>query len=165
MDKKLYSRLRADGLGAKEALRAARIAATWEELEARGLVRMYRSADEDVDLRDYEECDRASIREQIERDGAWGVVTEYLKQGEWEHADSIWGCIGYQDVLDPAENYYVTDLQDEAIEKALLLEAGQEGPQEAQDEAEAAGLASTPQLELKCPVCGAVRAAGVVCKS
>ena len=49
-------------------------------------------------------------RDVVARDGAWGVVGEYWDGEEWQHADSIWGCVGYKDAADPFDNSYAADI-------------------------------------------------------
>jgi len=48
--------------------------------------------------------------EAYDRGGAWGTVGEYWDGECWQVADSVWGHVGYKNVLDPFENSYVADI-------------------------------------------------------
>lgn len=98
--RKIYRELRRLGWRASDALRSARIRAEFAALEG-NQVRLRVVPDDDWSFAiecacdDAERC-TARNRERAERDGVWGIVSEYLDPltGEWEHADSVWGFIG-----------------------------------------------------------------------
>lgn len=136
---KTYKRFRKDapfmlvGRQAELALEAAKTLTTFRTLEDQGLVRIEAIPEEesyfDV-FGDNEGLDRnghpisreqarQNIIDTLERDGCWYVVTEYLspETEEWEHADSIGMCTGYNDPTSPFENCYVIQLMQEAIDK------------------------------------------------
>ena len=111
------------GMGARKAVRAARILAKWEEL-GEGCVRMRAEAEEESYMDSYGEPEgyvdgngrrvsvaqaRKELVELIERDGCWRTVSEYFDGQEWQHADSCGMHTGYKDVLSPFENWYVVD--------------------------------------------------------
>jgi hypothetical protein len=113
-----YHRLRRAGWRAEEAIRAARILERWDKAESDGLVRLQAIPDEDWTIKDNgcscgnPVCQRRE-RESFERDGAWGSVGEYrtdTDSEDWTHADSVWGHVGYNDVLSPLENPYILDI-------------------------------------------------------
>jgi len=155
MDKQtaqLYSKFRANspfmlvGSNAALALSSAKTLIRFRELEEQGKVRLRAEAEQDSYFDVYGNEDgytnaqghevsaeqaRENIIEQIERDGCWWVVSEYLEtetcdiedckcqfhrkpRETWEQADSIGMCI-YNDPTDPFENCYVIDLMDAAI--------------------------------------------------
>lgn len=66
--------------------------------------------------------ERQDIIEQIERTGCWFVVSEFYADGAWHHADSVGMCAGYENPLDPAENWYIEDLMRAAI-RALEMQS------------------------------------------
>lgn len=116
--KDLYSKFRKNppfmrvGHNAADALNAARTIARFRELEADGKVRLRVEFDDDCDVSWMDEKQREDW------DGeAYGTITEYLCEscGSWNHADSVWGHIGYRDVSSPFENCYVVDEMAEAI--------------------------------------------------
>lgn len=110
------------GFNAKQALQAARTLASWEDSEAQGLVRLRCEIDTDADV---------SWMDAKQWDGmAYGSIGEYRLpececcglQSDWMVASSVWGHIGYNDVLDPFENCYIVDIMAEtldALERAL----------------------------------------------
>ena len=59
--------------------------------------------------------ERQEIIDQIERTGCWFVVSEFYADGQWHHADSVGMCAGYENPLNPAENWYIEDLMRAAI--------------------------------------------------
>lgn len=125
------------GRQAEMALRDARALREWRELEAQGKVRL-RAEDEQESYFDvYGEPDtereRKAIIESIELNGNYWCVAEYLVREEcpagdcecpfhrdgreeWEQADSIGMCAGYNDPLDPFENCYIIQLMQSAID-------------------------------------------------
>jgi hypothetical protein len=62
-------------------------------------------------------CPRHQLeRDSLERDGAWGIIAEYIDDnGNWQHADSCWGFVGYRNPADPVQNAYVVDLMQSAL--------------------------------------------------
>jgi hypothetical protein len=111
-----YRKFRAEGLRASHAMHAARTELAWDEAEAAGLVRLRWVPDEEcyddsyIDMwTDVRECDRKRMRKdlwaQIERDGVWGIVAEYVSPvcpcckhgGVWEQGGSVWGFVGERD--------------------------------------------------------------------
>jgi hypothetical protein len=92
---------------------------TFRALESDGLVRLRALPETESYFDVYGEPDSAQERQeiidQIERTGCWFVVSEYLADGQWHHADSIGMCV-YNRPLDPAENCYVEDLMRAAID-------------------------------------------------
>lgn len=120
-----YVRLRKAGMGARYALVTARVWDRFEDLEDAGLVRIVAQPDEDATIedaageRDPHMSDRSwqEYLGMICDRGIYGVVGEYRVSGdsEWVTADSVWGCAGYRDVTDPAENWYVGDIMSETL--------------------------------------------------
>ena len=92
---------------------------TFRALESDGLVRLRALPEIESYFDVYGEPDSAQERQeiidQIDRNGCWFVVSEYLANGEWHHADSVGMCV-YARPLDPAENCYVEDLMRAAID-------------------------------------------------
>lgn len=68
---------------------------------------------------------RKKLWEQIEREGVWGLVGEYLDaSGRWEEADSVWGIIGDDDDYYPQIKQAALDAYDrECVEEARSLGA------------------------------------------
>jgi hypothetical protein len=113
-----YGRFRKAGMPANHALHAARVEVEFARLEDAGLVRI--SAEPDEDEYDPGDCLEGMSEEsqrrfwdRINNLGVWGTVGEYRThpEGYWETGDSCWGHAGYQYVLDPLENWYVTDIK------------------------------------------------------
>lgn len=104
------------------ALNKARTLKQWRTAEAAGRVRLRAEPEQENYFDVYGEPDteqeRKAITEQIERDGCWLVVAEYLCRycGQWKHGDSIGMCI-YANPLDPFQNDYVTDLMAATLDK------------------------------------------------
>lgn len=109
----LYLAERAKGEPARHAWRNAIIRRKFEALEDAGYARIERPYDDDADLswldQDHYQADRggrAYVKrmKQIARDeGCYGIVGEYRlepESREWEHADSVWGFLGLDDVSD-----------------------------------------------------------------
>jgi hypothetical protein len=134
-----YLRFRESGMPAAHAADSARTALAWEALEAAGFVKVTAEPDDD-----YEWADDAE-RERFGDDGAWGSVGWYTldpedavpepelgrgKHDGWTLTESVWGHVGYRDVLDPAENWYVADVMDATVR------------------------AFREALKSRCPVCG-----------
>jgi hypothetical protein len=91
-------------------------------LESQGLVRLRALPETESYFDVYGEPDSAQERQeiidQIESNGCWFVVSEFHADGSWHHADSVGMCVGYSDVLDPAENCYIEGLMDSAVRAA-----------------------------------------------
>jgi hypothetical protein len=101
------------GCNALQALQAARTLARFREYEGACLVRLRSEFDSDADT------SFMSEREYDAWNGeAFGSISEYLCPacGSWLGADSIWGHIGYRDVLDPFENPYIVELMASALD-------------------------------------------------
>jgi hypothetical protein len=131
--KSYYDRCRREGgYDAAAALRAAKIWRRFDELESAGLVRM-RAEDEQENWFDVfgepeaftdihgrrvtAEQAREQIADSIARNGNYWIVAEYRdSDGQWEQADSIGMCSGYENPLSPLENWYVPDLMDSALD-------------------------------------------------
>jgi hypothetical protein len=107
------------GESALSAWRAARILRQWDALECLGLVRLRDEWDEHYEW----EGDGANP---CPDEPAYGSIGEYRLPGEepytafddeveWEHGDSVWGHVGYRDVLDWRENPYILDVMSETI--------------------------------------------------
>lgn len=138
-----YRALRECGWRAGEAMRAARILVSWHRREAGEFdhpdaihcVRLRAVPDETATFDDvcgdtYNpranpdiprsrlEREEAAFRDLVEREGVWGVVSEYWDETDerWRHADSCFGFAGYKDVMDPRENPYIPDLMSAALE-------------------------------------------------
>tara|TARA_R110000744_G_scaffold58452_2_gene122083 strand:- start:189 stop:581 length:393 start_codon:yes stop_codon:yes gene_type:complete len=113
--KRDYKLMRSRGFDAAYAYRAAKI---WDIFESmRGSVRIRGEADEvDHDwCHIYTESERQHI---LETYGCWFVLTEYkTPSGEWEFADGIGECTGYDIPISPAHNQHVPDLMESAIEQ------------------------------------------------
>lgn len=113
-------------MNAEQALRASKIQDQWSALESQGLVRLLAENEEE----NYFDCfgtpdsekERKAIEASIDRYGNYCIVSEYFDGEEWQLADSVGHCAGYKNVLDPRENWYVTDLMESAIDKASALE-------------------------------------------
>ena len=105
------------------ALENARILARFREMEEEGLVRLRQEEEQESYFDVYGTPDskreREGIAGQIERDGCWFVVSEYLDEATdtWQCADSIGMCI-YSRPLDPFQNGYVPELMRAACEQA-----------------------------------------------
>lgn len=54
----------------------------------------------------------------IERLGNYCVTSEYKLGDDWELANSVGHCCGYEDALSPFENWYVIDLMAAAMQAA-----------------------------------------------
>lgn len=123
---RLYRKFRSNppfmlvGYNAIQALEAAKLIEAWNRLESVGLVRLQAEADEDYQWNEYDPKES----EKYGDDGAWGSVGEYRTSpdGEWETGDSVWGHVGYNDVLSPYENCYILDIMRQTVEdlKAAL---------------------------------------------
>ena len=115
--KRDYKLMRSRGFDAAYACRAAKI---WETFESmRGSVRIRGEADEvDRDWGDSMGYTKSECQHILETYGCWFVLTEYkTPSGEWEFADGIGGCTGYDIPISPAHNQYVPDLMESAIEQ------------------------------------------------
>lgn len=84
----------------------------------RGPVRLQVLPDEDYRVEDnfdpsvYDDPEKAlqAEKDEVERNGVWGVVGEYWDGENWQQADSCWGHVGYKDPSDPFENAYAADI-------------------------------------------------------
>lgn len=93
------------------AVRKAQVNAHWDRKESAGLVRMTIEPDE---LCSYDDLagdmfnpkanpdinpsliakQEKEFKDRIDRDGVWGIVTEYFDGEAWQQADSCWGFVG-----------------------------------------------------------------------
>jgi RimJ/RimL family protein N-acetyltransferase len=131
-----YADFRRAGESAAHALRSARIEERFERLESRGLVEIDIRWDDDADVSSFLDQDhykdtregRALAkhnREIIERDGAECWIGRFRLDDEsrWISADSIGGCIGYDDFSRDGNRRrfsgYWSDIQAETIRQYL----------------------------------------------
>jgi len=110
------------GHNAELALESAKILDRWEQMEADGLVKIEAVYDDDPDPSFYDTWEHLSERskEQLKQrycEDCYIVQTYYRADAEfdWQWADSIGGCSGYNDPTSPFENCYVIDLMESAI--------------------------------------------------
>lgn len=116
---RLYRRFREShpvmlvGHNARLALNLARTVLRWKELEDAGLVKLEAKPDEDYDWLGEE----PEMVEKYGSDGAWGTVGSYRldESDPWIEEDSVWGSIGYRNVLDPHENPYIGEIMSATI--------------------------------------------------
>lgn len=114
---KLYGKFRTKGgMDAKAALRAAKILERWQAAECGehdepeiGSVRLVCEPED-------EPYDAGDCRDAYTNIYGRRVSAEYFDGEDWQSADSIGGCAGYEDVLSPFENWYVVDLMDSALD-------------------------------------------------
>lgn len=106
--RRAYVKLRALGNKAETALDAARVEVSWnrreagehDEADAIHCVRVRMVPDDSADLsyleQDCFEDVRAAEYDRANRDGVWGVITEYFDEvtHRWREADSCWGFVG-----------------------------------------------------------------------
>ena len=103
----LYRALRSAGIRASDAKQDAEVMAQFAEREAVGLVRFRVEQDRDPDVSWMTE------RERAEWDGeSWGVIGEVRCPccNQWKQVDSVWGLIGYKNLLSPLENPYIPSI-------------------------------------------------------
>jgi len=127
----VYRELRRAGYRPPQALASAKTVVDFREMEKRDLVRI-RAEEErekyfDVfgDPMGYtdnkgrkisaEEEEKEIIRS-IETLGCWVVIAEYFDGEEWQHAESVGMCTGYNRPCSPIENCYVSDLMRSALD-------------------------------------------------
>lgn len=94
---------------ASTALHAAKIKLTWKAADGYefwgdlppdegepGLVRLVLRHDNDSPADDFDgsERDLKAARERANRDGMWGIESQFWDGAEWQYADSCWGFIG-----------------------------------------------------------------------
>lgn len=117
-----YRRFRASGFAPAHALYAAKTLEAWNRLEDAGLVQIVAEEEEEFYFDVYGEPDDERERERIcdiiERSGCWCVVGQYRtsERQEWQRADSIGMCVGYDDVTSPFDNFCVPDIMEATIE-------------------------------------------------
>lgn len=118
-----YHKFREAGARPVHALSAARTVARFRELEDAGVVRLRLEPEFenyfDVFGEPDDPSEKAILCDAIERGGLWYTASDYLdpSTGEWENADGCGMHLGYNDALDPFENWYVADEMAEAISK------------------------------------------------
>jgi hypothetical protein len=118
---KLYLRFRAAESPAAHAYAMARRIVEFEAL-GESKVRLRAEPEEENYFDAFGKPDNAAdekaIRDSIRRFGNWCLVAEYFNRREkcWEICDSIGHCAGYENPLDPFQNYYVPDLMGNAVE-------------------------------------------------
>jgi hypothetical protein len=153
-----YLEFRAAGETASQALRSAKIERTFERLESAGCVKIDIEQDSEPIDRDYFDDDwykntrqgqaaEKRTRSMIERDGVecWvGRFRPKLATERWEVADSICGCIGYDDHSRDGNKRrfsgYWADIQEETVRR--FTEARREFIQRRRD-----------QIAGRCPHC------------
>lgn len=125
----IYRELRQAGMKAATAWVDAGRIDCFERLQAQGLVRIRAEQEQEDYFSVYGEpegyttihgrrVNEDDARKEIERqleDGCWCVITEYWDGKNWQHADSVGMCVGYNDVLSYTENWYVGDLMGAAV--------------------------------------------------
>jgi hypothetical protein len=110
----LYLEARKAGYRPAHALHAARTLLKWRALERMGYVRLIAEPDEHCSHDDLCDCDNPDCPDRNAE--VWGSVGQYRidpDQGDddgWEYGDSVWGHVGYRNVLDWRENPYITDI-------------------------------------------------------
>jgi hypothetical protein len=128
--KSLYRKARTANVGcivgenALSAWRAAKILRKWEALETMGAVRLRAEWDDSYDPHDFDPPEPDDTE-------AYGVIGEYRTdfdnpdwypadvdddELDWEHADSVWGNAGYDDVTDWRENSHVLDIMETTMD-------------------------------------------------
>lgn len=142
MDKQVirdYMRFKADGAyctppgRAMCALESARLLVEWRRCERAGLVRIKAEPELENYFSVYGEPGayvngygrrvtaeqaREEIVRQLDRDGCWYVYAQYkVDSDEWQDADGVGMCVGYNDPCDPFENCYVIDMMRDALGK------------------------------------------------
>jgi hypothetical protein len=85
------------GYSAVDAWVEAKTRVMWDALEAIGAVRLRAEYDGE-----------ASAENAADTFGSIGEF--WIGDGPWQHGDSVWGHVGYGNVLDPTENPYITDI-------------------------------------------------------
>lgn len=116
---KLYKQFRKLG---QQASQAKHSALTVDAFRSRDDVRL-QLVDEDESYFDVygkpdDEGEYKRICDLIDRLGNYCVTSEYKLGDNWELADSIGHCCGYEDALSPFENCYVVDLMAAALQAA-----------------------------------------------
>lgn len=114
------------------ALASTRTLEEWREAEAAGLVRLRAEEEQESYMDCYGEPEaytdingrrvsaekaREELCELLDSKGCWWVCSEVWTGDEWEHADSIGMCAGYDDPLSPFENCYVPGLMRAALDQ------------------------------------------------
>ena len=105
------------------ALEHARTLVRFREMEEEGLVRLRQEEEQESYFDVYGTPDskreEEGITSQIEREGCWIIISEYLDEATdtWQWADSIGMCI-YPNPLDPFQNEYLPGLMRAACEQA-----------------------------------------------
>lgn len=91
-----YKRARSAGWPAKQAWSMALVRERWSAAEARGLVRIVVEPDDSFTVDDYDPSIRRATAELVEREGAWGIVSQARCSccGEWHAVESVWGFAG-----------------------------------------------------------------------
>lgn len=117
------------GMDAKQALRAAKTLAKFNEL-GEECVRMRAEEEQESYMDCHGEVEgytdihgRRVSAEQAEKElvklldryGVWITISEYWDGAEWQTADSCGMHAGYKNVLSPFENWYVVDEMEAAI--------------------------------------------------
>jgi hypothetical protein len=135
--KQLYRNARRANVGcivgehALSAWRAARILRKWEALETIGAVRFRAEWDETWEPIDCD-CGDPRCKMNDSNSEAFGLIGEFTldpltsdpdapvyagweDRQDWHQADSVWGCVGYNNVTDWRENEYALQIMDETI--------------------------------------------------
>lgn len=118
-----YARYRREGQTAQQALRSARVAVRFRELEAKGRARLVAQPEYEAHDDSYietwgmgkghEKAAKKRVHDLIDRKGLWMYTSQVKnRKGEWESVDSIGDVIG--DIKDTG---YDIDLMNAAITK------------------------------------------------
>lgn len=113
------------------ALSHAKLLGEWHKAESAGLVRLRSEEEQESYFDGFGEPEaytdahgrrvsaeqaRKELCELIDAKGCWCVISEYWDGEEWQQADSIGMCTGYDDPESPFENCYVPDLMRSALD-------------------------------------------------
>jgi hypothetical protein len=104
------------GRSALDSLNAARVLIRWQAAEQAGYLRLRAEPDFDHNPRDYMDADDIQDSDW----DAYGSIAEYrvsLDSESWTVADSVWGHVGYRNVLDWRENPYIIDEMAECLDQ------------------------------------------------
>lgn len=113
------------GSDAALSLSTARTLLAWKALEDAGFVRLETEPEDNPDVSYFDTWDHLSEQskermiERIDRLGIWVVMGQYridVGSDDWETADSIEDCQGYEDATDWRQNCYVPDIMAATIE-------------------------------------------------
>ena len=122
-----YLAFRRTGVGdAAACLENAKTVVAFEQAENAGLVRLMAHEEMENYFDVFGTPDSAREGKEIERIldvyGCWVVESDVFnpETKRFEHADSIGMCTGYDNPLDPMENWYVPDLMRSALDRIAV---------------------------------------------